>query len=321
MAAVTQMELGLGITKHKCATLAEAEMLAEAGVRDIVLAYNIVGPNIARVAAFRRKYPAVEFAVTADHPAPVKQLSDHLASEGLTAGVMLDVDAGMHRTGIAPGEAAVELYRQIANSPGLEPAGIHAYDGHHHEHDAGDRAAPIHYAWRHMESLRETILAHGLPIPKIVASGTPGFPIHAARNDPLIELSPGTTVFHDAGSVHNYADLPFTPAALVLTRVISLPGEHLVTFDVGSKGIASDPPVQKRAMFPSLPDAEIVSQNEEHLIVRTKRAAEFSPGDEQLVIPWHVCPTSAVHKLAYVVSVGKLVDHWPVTARDRQLSI
>ena len=305
MAAVTQMELGLGITKHKCATLAEAEMLAEAGVRDIVLAYNIVGPNIARVAAFRRKYPAVEFAVTADHPAPVKQLSDHLASEGLTAGVMLDVDAGMHRTGIAPGEAAVELYRQIADSPGLKPAGIHAYDGHHHEHDPGERAAAIDEDWRHVESLREMILAHDLPIPKIVA----------------IELSPGTTVFHDAGSVHNYADLPFTPAALVLTRVISLPGEHLITFDVGSKGIASDPPVQKRAMFPNLPDAEIVSQNEEHLIVRTKRADEFSPGDEQLVIPWHVCPTSAMHKQAYVVSGGKLVDHWPVTARDRQLSI
>ena len=321
MAAVTQMELERGITKHKCATLAEAEMLAEAGVRDIVLAYNIVGANIARVAAFRRAYPDVDFAVTADHPAPVKQLSDHLAAQGLTVGVLLDVDAGMHRTGIAPGKAAVDLYQQIADAPGLEPAGVHAYDGHHHEHDAGERAAAIDEDWHFVDALREQLLAAGLPVPKIVASGTPGFPIHAARNDPLLEMSPGTIVFHDAGSVHNYSDLHFTPAALVLTRVVSLPGENLVTFDVGSKGIASDPPVEKRAMFPDLADAEIVSQNEEHLIVRTKRAGEFSPGDEQLVIPWHVCPTSAVHKEAVVVSGGNVVDHWPVTARDRQLTI
>ena len=321
MAAVTRLELERGITKHKCATLAEAEMLAGAGVRDIVLAYNMVGANIARVAEFRRTYPDVELAVTADHPIPLEQLSDHLAAEGLSVGVMLDVDAGMHRTGIVPGDAAVALYQQIADSPGVEPAGIHAYDGHHHEHDAGERAAAIEEDWRHVEALRQRLLEAGLPVAKIVASGTPGFPIHAARNDPLIELSPGTTVFHDAGSVHNYPDLHFTPAALVLTRVISLPGENLVTFDVGSKGIASDPPVQKRAMFPNLADAEIVSQNEEHLIVRTQRAAEFAPGDEQLVIPWHVCPTSAVHKEAVVVAGGQVVDRWPVTARDRQLTI
>ena len=321
MAAVTRMELEFGITKHKCATIAEAEMLAEAGARDILLAYNIVGANIARVAEFLKQYPEVEFAVTADHPQPVEQLSSHLSAAGLTVGVMLDVDAGMHRTGIAPGEAAIELYRQIANSPGLRAAGIHAYDGHHHQSDPGQRAAAIEADWQHVAALRDQLLAADLPVPKIVTSGTPGFPVHAARNDPAIELSPGTTVFHDAGSVANFPDLPFTPAALVLTRVISLPAEGLVTFDVGSKGIASDPPMAKRANFTDLPDAECLSQNEEHLIVRTSRAAQFSPGDEQLVIPWHVCPTSAVHKEAYVVSGGELVDRWPVTARDRQLTI
>ena len=94
-----------------------------------------------------------------------------------------------------------------------------------------------------------------------------------------------------------------------------------MTFDVGSKGIASDPPVSKRAVFPNLPDAETVSQNEEHLVIRTQRASELAPGDEQLVVPWHVCPTSAMHKEAHVVSGGNVVDRWEVTARDRQLSI
>jgi D-serine deaminase-like pyridoxal phosphate-dependent protein len=321
MPAVTRMELDRGITKHKCATIAEAEMLADAGVPDILLAYNIVGANIARVAEFTRRFPDVNFMVTADHPAPVESLSRALSTAGLSVGVLLDLDTGMHRTGIGPGQAAVELYRQIAGSPGLEAAGIHAYDGHHHEHDPGERAAAIEEDWQGVIELRDQLLAADLPVPRIVASGTPGFPIHAARNDPLVELSPGTTVFHDAGSVANYPDLPFTPAALVLTRVISRPGEDLVTFDVGSKGIASDPPVAVRVSFPDLTDAEVVKQNEEHLIVRTNRASEFAPGDEQLVIPWHVCPTSAMHKQAYVISGGKLVDHWDVTARDRQLTI
>ncbi len=321
MAAVASMELELGITKHKCATIAEAQMLADAGVKDILLAYNIVGANIARVAAFVKQYPHVNFMVTADHPRPVAALSHRMSAAGLAVGVMIDVDSGMHRTGIAPGAAAVDLYRQIAAAPGLEAAGIHAYDGHHHQHDAKERRAKIDQDWHAVAALRRDLQSAGLPVPRVVTSGTPGFAIHAARDEPGLELSPGTTVFHDAGSVHNFPDLPFTPAALVLTRVISRPGDDLVTFDVGSKGIASDPPLERRAIFPELPDLEVVSQNEEHLVVRTPKASDFTPGDEQLAIPWHVCPTSAVHRQAYVVARGKLVDRWDVTARDRWLTI
>jgi len=325
MPAVTEMELQLGITKHKCATIAEAEMLAEAGVSDILLAYNIVGANIARVAEFVKQYPDVRFLVTADHPSPVESLSRCMSQAGLSVGVMLDVDCGMHRTGIQPGTEAVELYRTIAASPGLQAAGLHAYDGHHHEHDAAERRANIDRDWQQVIQLRDRLVAADLPVPRIVAGGTPAFPIHARRDEPTLELSPGTTVFHDAGSLANFPDLPFTPAALVLTRVISCPrsseGGDLLTFDVGSKGIASDPPVDKRAVFVDWPNVEVLSQNEEHLVVRTPQAGQFSPGDEQLVIPWHVCPTSAVHKQAYVVSGGKVVDRWDITARDRQLTI
>ncbi len=321
MPAVTKLQLELGITKHKCATLAEAEMLADAGAKDILLAYNIVGANIARVARFAEKFPDVNFMVTADHPGPVKQLSECTRAAGVSVGMMIDIDSGMHRTGIAPGENAVALYRQIASSPGLRPAGIHAYDGHHHQRDIDERRANIDRDWQQVIELRDQLVAAGLPVPRLVASGTPGFPVHARRDEPHLELSPGTTVFHDAGSVANFPDLAFTPAALVLTRVVSLPDDRLVTFDVGSKGIASDPPVNKRVDFPNLPDAEVVSQNEEHLIVRTSRSSEFAPGDEQLVIPWHICPTCALHKEAHVIVDGEVQERWPVTARDRQLSI
>src|SRR4051794_24892948 len=120
MREIVQMQLARGITKHKCATIAEAEMLAEAGASDIFWAYNPVGPNIKRVARFVEKYPHIKFAVTADHPRPVGALGDALASAGKTVEVLLDLDPGMHRTGIAPGPAARALYQQIATTKGLK---------------------------------------------------------------------------------------------------------------------------------------------------------------------------------------------------------
>jgi D-serine deaminase-like pyridoxal phosphate-dependent protein len=321
MAAVTAMELELGITKHKCATIAEAEMLADAGVKDILLAYNVVGANVARCVEFVRKFRDVNCMVTADHEKPIAELSAAIQAAGARIGLMLDVNIGMNRTGIAPGERAKSLYKQIATSPGLVASGLHVYDGQNHQHTPAERSAAIEPQWQTVLALRDDLVRAGLPVPRIVVSGTPGFPVHAKHDDATLELSPGTTVFHDAGSVANYPDLPFTPAALVLTRVVSLPSPGLVTFDVGSKGIASDPPVERRVQFVDLPDAQTVSQNEEHLVVRTTRAAEFSPGDERLVIPWHICPTSAMHKSAYVVAGGEVVGHWAVTSRDRCLTV
>src|ERR1043165_1292527 len=100
MKEITQMELARGIAKHKCATIAEAEMLADAGAKDIFLAYNPVGPNIGRVVKFVEKYTAVQFAVTADHPGPVAALGDALASAGQAVSVLVDIDCGQHRTGL-----------------------------------------------------------------------------------------------------------------------------------------------------------------------------------------------------------------------------
>src|SRR5438094_485765 len=110
---IVRLCLDAGVTKHKCATVAEAEMVASCGAPDVLLAYNPVGPNCARVARLARAYPKTRFAVTADHPAPVRALADAVAAEGVTLDVLLDVDVGQHRTGIAPGPDAVALYELI----------------------------------------------------------------------------------------------------------------------------------------------------------------------------------------------------------------
>ena len=94
-------------------------------------------------------------------------------------------------------------------------------------------------------------------------------------NDPFVEYSPGTCIFHDVGYDTIFPDLHFTPAAVILTRVISLPGQGLVTLDLGCKAVASDPLMTNRVVFPQLPDAELVLQNEEHLVIKTTRASKL----------------------------------------------
>ena len=94
-----------------------------------------------------------------------------------------------------------------------------------------------------------------------------------------------------------------------------------MTLDLGYKAVASDPPAGQRVMFPDLPDAKQVLQNEEHLVLETSRANEFQPGDELLAIPRHVCPTCALHRAIFVIAGGELVDQWEVASRDRWLTI
>ena len=97
---VVALQLERGILKHKCATFAEAEMLVEAGVADICLAYNLVGPNIDRAVAFCSAYPDVVFSATADHPDPIRDLGAAMSGAGKQIELLLDIDTGQHRTGI-----------------------------------------------------------------------------------------------------------------------------------------------------------------------------------------------------------------------------
>jgi D-serine deaminase-like pyridoxal phosphate-dependent protein len=240
---------------------------------------------------------------------------------GKSVGVLLDIDCGQHRTGVPAGPRAGALYERIASTKGLTAAGLHIYDGHNHQRDPNERRAAVEAAWQPAARLRHELVAAGLPVPRVVAGGTGSFPIFAQIDDPTIELSPGTILFHDWGYSETFPDLRFTPAAVLLTRVVSRPTSDRVTLDLGYKAVASDPPAGNRLMFPALPTAKAVLQNEEHLVLETSEAERFQPGDELIAIPRHICPTCALHKLAYVVAEGRLVGSWQVTARDRVLSI
>ena len=319
---IVQMGLAAGITKHKCATLAEAEMLAQCEVPDILLAYNMVGPNRQRLARLIEKYPRSRIAVLADHPKAVLALSQVLVAAGQTVDVLIDLNVGQHRTGIAPGPEAVALYASFAQLPGLRPGGFHVYDGHNHQENLTERETTALRQLQPALDLRAEVERRGLPVPRLVLGGTPTFPVYSKLDLPGQELAPGTCVLHDHGYGSRFTDITgFQPAALLLTRVISRPTPTRITFDLGYKAIASDPPAGKRCILLDMPPYEAVLQNEEHFAIETSEAARFSPGDEVFAVPTHICPTCALHKFAYVIEGGKVTDRWEIVARDRELTI
>jgi D-threonine aldolase len=319
---IVRMELEAGITKHKCATIAEAEMLAGVGSADVLVAYNLVGPNATRLARLVEMFPSCQFSTVADHPVAAKELSAAMSRAGKRIDVLLDVDVGQHRTGIAPGADAVRLYETIARLPGLAPGGLHVYDGHNHQPPLHERRQAADRLLASVSELKTSLTAKGLPVPRIVLGGTPTFPIYAELSWPEVECSPGTCVLNDSNYAAWFADLgEFRNAALLLTRVISRPTPRRVTFDLGYKAVASDPPAGKRCVLLGIPDAEAVLHNEEHLVIETSMAERFRPGDAAYAVPAHVCPTIALHRFAHVVEAGKVVDRWEIVARDRMLTV
>ena len=315
---VVRMHLDRGITRFKCATIAEAEMAAASGAPDVLLAYQPVGPNVKRFVRLVETFSGTQFSAVADDEATIRALSDAAVEADVTLSLFLDLDGGMHRTGIAPGERAVELYRLLSTLPGLRAAGLHMYDGHIHDTDLDVRQKASDEAFAHVQTMRDTIAAAGLEVPAVVAGGTPTFPLHIRRTG--VECSPGTSVFWDFGYSTILPDLDFAPAVVLLTRVISRPEQNRLCLDLGHKAVASENPHPRVKVF-GLEDATPVGHSEEHLVLETDRAADFPVGSPLYGLPWHVCPTVALHNEAVVVRNGRAEERWQIVARARTLTI
>jgi D-serine deaminase-like pyridoxal phosphate-dependent protein len=319
---IVRAQLAQGITRFKCATVAEAEMTAGAGAPDVLLAYQPVGPNIPRLAALAARFPATRFSALVDDITIAESIARAFDEAGLSIELLLDLDIGMHRSGIEPDQRARQLYASLLGRRGVKPGGLHAYDGHLRDRDPGARRAQCDAAFEAVSALADRLTDDGLPVPRIVAGGSPTFPFHAAR--PGVECSPGTTVYWDAG-YGTLPDLPFLPAALVLTRVVSRPGRGRICLDLGHKALASENPHPRVALFApaseEVLECRFVGHSEEHLVIETPHARALAVGDCLYGLPWHICPTVALHAEAHVVAGGQVVEQWPIDARARRLGV
>lgn len=307
-----RMQMSMGIRRFKCSTINELKMVSACGAEHIVMAYPLVGPNVGLFLDVVQGYPAARYFAIADSLAAAGMLSREAEARGMRANVLVDVNAGMDRTGIIP-DALHDFCRALARMPGLKPAGFHCYDGHVHDETREVRMARAHAPMERVFGIRAALRAEGIDMPIVIAGGSPTFPCHAEED---VFLSPGTVFLWDWG-YSKFTDLPLTPAAAVLARVVSHPADGLFTIDVGNKAIASDPAARRGAIV-GLEDAEPIRHSEEHWVWRVpegKRRPEI--GEVLYVIPTHVCPTSALYREAVVVVGGEVAGTWPIAARDR----
>lgn len=319
----TKLMLDAGITTFKCATIAEAEMLAMAGAPDVLLAYQPVGPKAERFARLVEKYPATAFSCLVDNIDAAREMAAVFAAAGLTVPVWLDINVGMDRTGIAPGPEAVNLYNDVWALTGVTVAGLHAYDGHIRDSDLAERAKKCDAGFAAVVALREAIQATsgeaGIDLP-IIAGGSPTFPIHSRRSG--VQCSPGTFVYWDRGYSEAFKEQPFVHAALVVTRVVSLRGESRLCLDLGHKSIAPENELINRVYFLNAPQLRAIGQSEEHLVVEAGAGHGYKVGDVFYGVPVHICPTVALHERAYTINNGVFDGgEFKNTARDRRLTV
>jgi len=317
-AEIIKMQLGHGITKFKCATIAEAELLGQCGAEDILLAMQPVGANIQRFFDLIRKYPGSKFSTLVDNHKTLNAIAAMASEEKVQIPLWMDLNVGMNRTGIVPDEKAVELFKSIENNPFLEAKGLHAYDGHIHEPDTSKRKQLCDLAFEKVLKLKGAIEDQCITVNAIVAGGSPSFPIHCKRKD--VETSPGTTLLWDARYSELFPDLKFQQAAVLLIRILSKPAPNKLCFDLGHKMIACEMDFQRLQIL-GLEDSRQIGQSEEHLVVETSRADEFEVGDVFYGIPMHICPTVAKYESLLTVENGKVVDEWKVAAKNQKITI
>ncbi len=317
MPEIVRMMIKRGITKFKCATIAEAEIAAESRPDEILLAYQTVGPNIGRYFELQKKFSGVSISCLVDSEEVAAKLSEMSAVYGIPAKVWIDINNGMNRTGIAPGQKALHLFGILKNLPGIDPLGLHVYDGHLHESDYAIRKQMCDEAYGTVEPMIAELRSQGYNI-RIIAGGTPTFTIHAAREG--VEVSPGTATLWDYGYSTSFADLQFLHAAVLLARVVSKPAEGFVCIDLGTKAVASEM-AHPRIKILGIEDYEFVTHNEEHMVIKPGNQEKLNIGDILYCIPFHICPTVDRYNKVYVAEKGKVTGEWEVKGRNRKITI
>lgn len=312
---VCRMMMEAGISKFKCATIAEAEMLAMINAKDVLLAYQPTGPKAERFHLLALHYPGTKFSCLVDNSDVAALLSKIFTRSGNTVNAFIDLNTGMNRTGIIPSKAYA-LINNVYSLPHFSIEGVHVYDGHLRDPDPEIRSEHSDIAFLEIIDLihhLENKLGKKITI---VAGGSPTFPVHSKRN---VECSPGTFVFWDWGYKHLFPDEPFEYAALVVSRVISVVDQNSITCDLGVKAVASENPLP-RVYFINAPGSIPVSHSEEHMVITVPDSSQYKPGDVLYGVPVHICPTVALYEKAVLIEKHQATVLWRVLARDRMIN-
>lgn len=304
-----QMQAGaVGIT---CAKLGEAEVVADAGIRDILIANQIVGPlKIQRLIELSRRANPIVAVDSADN---VRMLSEHVSRAGATIRVFVEVDVGMGRCGVAAGKPALELARLVAESPGLKFEGLQGYEGHCIDlRDEGERTREARKSMDLLVGTRRLIESSGLAVNIVSGGGTGTYTIDGDYEG-IDEVQAGSYAAMD----WSYGDIrpEFKQAMSILATVISRPQPTVLVVDVGRKGMGTEwgPPRVK-----DLPESRVTKySSEEHAVVEVPQNSAIRVGDRIELIPSHGCTTSNLYPEFIVHENGVVRERWPIEGRGK----
>jgi len=305
---IARRQLAAGsCTGLTCATVSEAEIAADL-CRDILIANEPVGPGkCERVAALARRVPVT---VAVDSTAGLTAIAAAARQAGVTVGVLVDLNVGQTRCGVAPGSDAVSLARQIASAEGVTLRGLMGYEGHLVSlPDRAEREARTRQAMAGLVETARMLHASGLPCDVVSAGGTGTYDI-SGRIDGITEIQAGSYVLMDTD--YGRLDVPFEQAFWVSGTVISRPEPGRCIADCGHKSMTKDhglPDVR------DLDGASVVSLNDEHATITLPPACRIQVGDRVYLRPSHTDPTINLHEVFYAFEGDRVIGVWPIAAR------
>lgn len=310
-------QLAKGAQGITVATLHEAEVMANAGMTDILLAYPPIGrPKLERVAALLQR---IDLKISLDSLAAAEPLSQLAQALGKEIEIYLDVDTGLHRMGLPAGKPSAELGVAIDRLPGLKVIGVMSHCGQIGFGPTEKLPAGARHDAEALVETAELMRAAGLDIREVSPGSTTGTP-YAVDVKGVTEVRPGTYIFNDVNTVVNDI-VPVSECAVsVLATVVSVhPGDRAV-IDAGSKALSSDrcPKREGFGLIKGRPELIIRSLSEEHGVVALQEGASpFAVGDKIQVIPNHVCVAVNLAETMVAVRNGRVVGKIPVAARGR----
>jgi 3-hydroxy-D-aspartate aldolase len=310
-AEIARRQIAAGAVGQCCASLDEAEMLVSAGIGSILVTSPLVTEAaIQRLMKLNATAPGL-MAVADNHQA-AQRLAQAALGAGQTLKLLVDIDIGHHRTGIAPGKAACALAAAIAKSPNLEFAGIQGYAGHlMHLADRGERQTRSAGALEQLRLTRDQLHDMGLAPRIITGGGTGSFDIDPAEQI-LTELQAGSYVFMDRQYNEVWTDAPpFETSLFVLTRVVSANHPGMATTDAGLKAFSTDADAPVISFGPG---AAYSFFGDEYGCITLADSVAAQPGDAVACMVPHCDPTVNLYGHYLVVQGGELVDRWPIAS-------
>jgi D-serine deaminase-like pyridoxal phosphate-dependent protein len=320
--AIAREQLERGAVGITVAKTSEAEVMAEAGLQDIFIAYPLVtGSKIERALRLSER---INLTVGVDSLEGARRLSELALSNGHMLDVRLEIDTGLRRTGVIRSEA-VELASKIAALKNLRLTGIYTYRGA----VLKDGSPTLNLKKAGLEEgelmvgLAEQIREQGIDIRDVSLGSTPTAAF-AGEVEGVTEIRPGTYVFYDRMQARLGACSPEECAAAVLVTVVSRPSEGLAIVDGGSKTFATDVPPDREPLnlkgfgqIVNYPDAVLERLTEEHGMLRISRDYDLRVGESIQIVPNHVCSTINLHNEVCFVDENGATERVKVAARGK----